>query len=987
VSYCNPNNKVSLGLVEGINNKVHVIQRRAYGIKDREYLKLKILSSFLPESCILNISSTSWYHLFLQEYERMSVSLLNSITPEYVRSITNNGVFNRGFSYYKSGRVHNLSYDNDGELTAEVAGSEPETYFVSILSNEEEIEEEIYEMDCECLYASDGETCKHIVATLLEWIEQRDKRKRHKPLPPRQKTLFDPDDIFTKILPFSSYEPSPADILSEIFFGFGHFNIKVDLLNGGPRLELKMVSPHGGGETVFHISAEKSPHVFQKLSRFSGNNVEFSERARRTKLYKSPLVPYLHADINTEGHIELSPILKLKGSCKKEEQAIRWEQLAENRIGEEWVWLNNSYRPIEPIPSSLKPYFHKQKPLVYKEKDAIDFLKYDFNLLLNDSSFKPSERLKVAEVHNTLEVSHVQVESCDNDWLWLDPTYTVGRHTVTLSEILSCIDKDRCMRKDTDYIEIPKDIMDLWQRGNGVIENGQLKMPKLGYLRTRAECGKKAKVIACHETKKFLASFDRITPPQPAPPVTSYKGELRTYQQSGYDWLWFLHTNNFNGILADEMGLGKTHQAMVVILSALQTEPNVPNLVICPTSVLDHWKSKFQTYAPELKLALFYGKERNNLLSENLPSVVLTTYSILSRDVEGLSKIQWNYVVLDEAQKIKNHNTQMCKSTKSLKAQHRLALTGTPIENRLTELWSIFDFLMPGYLGSMDDFRKRYENPITKYQDNEKREILKKIIHPFKLRRLKKDVLTELPPKTEEKRYCTLAPAQIVMYKDIVNERGSRLIAKLKDESQPVEYIHIFALLTKLKRLCDHPKLVLNGNSPKGATSGKFELFKEIMEETLESGEKVVVFSQYLEMLDIIGNWLKGINVKYESLRGSTMNRGKVVEKFQKDPDCNVFLGSLMAGGLGIDLTSASVVIHYDRWWNAAREDQATDRVHRIGQTRGVQVFKLITKGTLEEKIDAMITTKATLMNSVVESDDAIFKAFSRKELIELLTF
>lgn len=913
----------------------------------------------------------------------MGASLLDSLSADYIKSITNNGVYSRGFSYYKSRRVHNLRYDDDGALDAEVAGSEPVPYSVSILSDEEEI----YDMNCECLYASDGEMCKHIVATLLEWIEQRDKRKRQKLLPPRQKTLFNPDDIFTRILPFSSYTPGPADILSDIFSDFGQFNVTVDLLNGGPQLELKLISLQGGGETVFHLSAEKSPRIFEKLTRFPRNDVEFSERARRTKLYKSPLVPYLHADINNDGHVELSPILKLKGAGKKDAQAFAWEQLGEHRIGEEWVWLNNSYRPIEPIPFHLKPYFNKEKPLVYGEKDALDFLKYDFNLLLNNSSFKPSERLKGVEVHESPDISHVQVESCDNDWLWLDPTYTVGRHTITLSEILLCMDKSRCIRKDTDYIEIPKDIMDLWQRGSGVIENGRIKMPKLGYLRTRAECSKKAKVTACHETQKFLANFDRITPPQPAPAITSYKGELRTYQQSGYDWLWFLHTNGFNGILADEMGLGKTHQAMVVILSALQTEPNVPNLVICPTSVLDHWKSKFQTYAPELKIALFYGKERNVLLSDNLPSVVLTTYSILSRDVEGLSKIQWNYIVLDEAQKIKNHNTQMCKATKFLKAQHRLALTGTPIENRLTELWSIFDFLMPGYLGSIDDFRKRYENPITKYQDNEKREVLKKIIHPFKLRRLKKDVLTELPAKTEEKRYCTLAPAQIVVYKDIVHERGSKLIAKLRDESQPVEYIHIFALLTKLKRLCDHPKLVLNGNSPKGATSGKFELFKEIMEETLESGEKVVVFSQYLEMLDIIGDWLNSIDVGYETLRGSTMNRGKVVERFQNDPNCNVFLGSLMAGGLGIDLTSASVVIHYDRWWNAAREDQATDRVHRIGQTRGVQVFKLITRGTLEEKIDAMITTKATLMNSVVESDDTVFKTFSRKELIELLTF
>lgn len=913
----------------------------------------------------------------------MSNSFLDSITVKYIKSVTDHGVFDRGLSYYKGGRVSNLEY-GDGELTAEVEGSESFPYDVVIIANKREI----CDMYCTCLYASGGDTCKHIVAALLQWIEDRDKKNSCK-----EPMLFHPQA--SDILKFDMYDnafSSSLDsglvyILSEIFSDFGHFHIEVDLLNGGPQLELKLVSAQGGGNTIFHISAEKSPPVFEKLQQMQGSQVNLSERASRTKVYKTPLVPYLHADINDQGHVELSPLLKLKGSGKKEEQVFRWEQLAEDRIGERWLWHKNSYRPVDSIPYRLIPYFHHEKPLIYQGKDAIDFLKGDFNLLLAEPLFKPSERLKKTEVYTDLGISSVQVEICDNDWLWLDPAYTVGKHTITLSEILTHIDKDRCIRKDMDFISIPQTIMDLWQRGSGTIESGRIKMPKLGYLRTRAECGKDIKITACDETQKFLMKFDRITPPQPAPPITTYKGDLRKYQQVGYDWLWFLHTNNFHGILADEMGLGKTHQAMVLVLSALQKEPGLPNLIICPTSVLDHWESKFQVYAPGLKIVKFHGKERDSHLSGNLPPIVLTTYSILSRDLEGLSKIQWNYVVLDEAQKIKNHNAQMSKATRILRSQHRLALTGTPVENRLTELWSIFDFLMPGYLGSIHDFRARYEVPITKYQDDKKREMLKKIIHPFKLRRLKKDVLTELPPKTEEKRYCTLMPAQIVMYKDFVREQGSRLIQKLQDESKPVEYIHIFALLTKLKRLCDHPKLVFNGSSPKGATSGKFELFKEIAEEALEAGEKIVVFSQYLEMLDIIGYWLDEADFRYETLRGSTRNRGKVIEKFQSDPDCNVFLGSLMAGSLGIDLTAASVVIHYDRWWNAAREDQATDRVHRIGQTRGVQVFKLITRGTLEEKIDTMITKKAALMNSVVESDDVVFKAFSRKELIELLTF
>ncbi|MFO0795172.1 MAG: DEAD/DEAH box helicase [Candidatus Brocadiaceae bacterium] len=934
----------------------------------------------------------------------MKIFYLDFITNQGVKSFTESGVYSRGFAYYKGGHVHNLTYKN-GELTAEVVGSESIPYGVLIYSDARDI----YNMSCECLYASDGDICKHIVATLLQWIEKRDKQRNSLPILSAKKGAFNLLPFFIPKLknfkPKTSNkyeEPSffdvdeddddddddndrPTNIFYDLFSAFDNVNLKVDLLNGGPQLEIRLVSGQGD-ETVLHISPEKSPVIFEKLTDEQYPNIEFSERIQKTKLHKTPLIPHLHAQINDQGHIELSPVLKTKGAQKKE-LVFSWEELKKHRIGKQWIWHNNTYRPIEPVPFTIQPYFNNEKPLVYKENEAVEFLRRDLSALLSEPLFKPSEQLRHAEVHDNPNVAHVQVEVFDNDWLWLDPTYKVGKHTITLSEIMSCLDSDGCIRKDADYIKIPKDILDLWERGRGVVENGRIKIPKLGYLRTRAECGKQVKVTACSESQKFLMNFDRITPPQPAPPVGTYKGDLRNYQKTGYDWLWFLHTNSFHGILADEMGLGKTHQAMVLVLSALQTEPQLPNLIICPTSVLDHWEAKFKSFGPEVKLARFYGKERNSVISENLPSVVLTTYSILSRDVEGLSKIQWNYVVLDEAQKIKNHNAQMSKATRSLNAKHRLALTGTPIENRLSELWSIFDFLMPGYLGSLQDFRARYENPITKYQDDEKREMLKKIIHPFKLRRLKKDVLTELPPKTEEKRYCTLTPAQIVMYKDLVNQEGSKLIMKLQDESSPVEYIHIFALLTKLKRLCNHPKLILNGKTPKGIASGKFELFKEIMEETLESGEKVVVFSQYLEMLDMMGNWLNTLDVKYETLRGSTRDRGKVVERFQTDPNCNVFLGSLMAGGLGIDLTSASVVIHYDRWWNAAREDQATDRVHRIGQTRGVQVFKLITKGTLEEKIDTMITTKANLMNSVVESDDVVFKAFSRKELIELLSF
>ncbi len=464
-------------------------------------------------------------------------------------------------------------------------------------------------------------------------------------------------------------------------------------------------------------------------------------------------------------------------------------------------------------------------------------------------------------------------------------------------------------------------------------------------------------------------------------------GTLRPYQRAGYDWLWFLRENKLHGILADEMGLGKTHEALALLAAAYGNGAAGPSLVVCPTSVLDHWEEKIQTYAPGLKPLRHHGTGRAPLgAAGDLPPVVLTTYSLLGRDLEQLNAIEWEYAILDEAQKIKNPGTQMAQAARALRARHRLALTGTPIENRPSELWAIFDFLMPGYLGSAERFRERYEAPIVKNGDPRASGTLRRVIHPFKLRRLKQEVLSELPPKVEDVRFCHLSPQQAALYREVVASQGRRLVDDLRRPGAKVDYLHIFAVLSRLKRICDHPALVLEGDRGQHLRSGKFDLFVELMEEALDGDAKVVVFSQYLEMLDLMEAWLRGKGVGFSGLRGSTLRRGKAVQQFQEDPACCVFVGSLMAGGLGIDLTAASIVIHYDRWWNAAREDQATDRVHRIGQNRGVQVLKLVTRGTLEEKIDAMIRAKAAMMNTIVEKDDAVLKSLTRDELIDLLT-
>jgi SNF2 family DNA or RNA helicase len=435
------------------------------------------------------------------------------------------------------------------------------------------------------------------------------------------------------------------------------------------------------------------------------------------------------------------------------------------------------------------------------------------------------------------------------------------------------------------------------------------------------------------------------------------------------------------------MGLGKTHQTMAFLLSLYEEGAQRPSLVVAPTSVLDPWIQKMREFAPALRPYRYYGPNRKpEILRLPGQRVIVTTYSVLIRDIAQLAALDWECAVLDEAQYIKTSSTQYARAAKQLHAGTRIALTGTPIENRLDELWSIFDFILPGYLGSGEKFRELYEIPIVKEQDAVVRDELKRRIAPFKLRRVKSEVLQDLPPKVEDVRMCDLSEHQAVLYRTIVQKDGEALADELRNTSRKVDYVSVFAALSKLKRVCDHPALLVPGGRARDLQSGKFDVFRELMDEALGSGQKVVVFTQYLEMMDIIEDHLRSLRVPFSEIRGDTRDRAEAMRVFNKKDECRVFVCSLMAGGVGIDLTSASVVIHYDRWWNAAREDQATDRVHRWGQRRGVQVFKLVTRGTLEEKIDRMIAIKGELMNSIVDVDAGAFHRFDREELIELLT-
>ncbi len=466
------------------------------------------------------------------------------------------------------------------------------------------------------------------------------------------------------------------------------------------------------------------------------------------------------------------------------------------------------------------------------------------------------------------------------------------------------------------------------------------------------------------------------------PNLTGMGGTLRPYQINGVHWLWHLFQHNLSGLLCDDMGLGKTHQAMA-LLSAVRNRQQAPSkfLIICPTSVIYHWEEKLLRYLPELRVCTFHGTGRT--LEEH--EVLLTSYGIWRREHKFLSQFNFDVAVFDEIQSAKNPGSILFNSLMSVKSKMKLGLTGTPIENRLHDVKALFDIVLPNYMPSESEFKALFVTPIERDRDKARQGLLSRFIKPFIIRRKKSEVLFDLPEKVEEIAHCDLSYDQANLYNEVLIQMREGIVRDLKEGV--VSYIHIFAVLSALKQICNHPAAYLKKPEEyKNFTSGKWDLFVELLNEARESQQKVVIFSQYLSMLDIMEAHLDENNIEFATIRGSTLDRGKQVERFNKDPKCEVFLGSLQAAGWGIDLTAASVVIHYDRWWNAAREDQATDRVHRIGQTRGVQVFKLVTKNTFEERIDNLIEQKGKLMEDVIGFDDHQFvKKFSQEEILQLL--
>jgi superfamily II DNA or RNA helicase len=563
------------------------------------------------------------------------------------------------------------------------------------------------------------------------------------------------------------------------------------------------------------------------------------------------------------------------------------------------------------------------------------------------------------------------IDSSGKDWFYFEPNCKVGNQNISLQEIA------RLLVRNDGYLKTKKGFVKVSDSSQKELETlSSFGAFKVGKKFSKSEI---LPLIAASTTKgsneATESMIDRINnfhKVDHCEPSKNFSGELRPYQQYGMNWMNFLFQIGLGGVLADDMGLGKTVQ---VIAFTTQLQRTKPVLVVCPTNVVYNWRNEIDKFAKGQKTLIYTGNNRHkHLKSLKDYDFIITTYGLIKNDLELLSKIDFQAIFLDEAQYIKNPQAQISKATKALRADYKIAMTGTPIENHLLDLWSLFDFVMPDYLGN----RKNFEDMI---KDGQKEQIKTKI-RPFILRREKKEVLDCLPDKTEIVKKCPLSEQQSALYATVLKavKQG------IRNNHGKVERLNILTSLLKLRQVCTHPG-IMKEFQDSSIPSAKFDMAKEMIAELIDENHKIVLFSQFTGMLDILQDWVKEEDLYFERIDGSVsaQKRIKAIDRFQSSETPGVFLISLKAGGIGINLTEADYVIHLDPWWNPAVEAQATDRVHRMGQKNKVIVYKLITEGTIEEKIFDLQEEKKTLIGEIIDIDSMDNNKINLKELKSLL--
>lgn len=641
----------------------------------------------------------------------------------------------------------------------------------------------------------------------------------------------------------------------------------------------------------------------------------------------------------------------------------------------------------------------KHRLVLANEEKIYKFLAEDINSYMKNFEILATDNFKEKEIKSSSNISlGVKIE---NNLLDIDFT-NLNFDPAELQEIMRQYKlKKRYHRlkdgsfinlEDNETIKFIDSITEDIDVDYSQIKNGELRLPmyRALYLDKILDKNEFIKVNKDENYKSLVERLDvkQIEGSMQMPSLL--KANLREYQKIGVQWLQMLDFYGLGGILADDMGLGKTVQILCVICSYLEKhkENSKPIMVVCPSSLCLNWQNEIEKFTTGVTSQVIHGSlEARKKQIENIKNynIVITSYELLKRDIDEYKKseTQFKFIIADEAQYIKNNNTQNAKAIKNINAETRYALTGTPIENSLSELWSIFDFIMPGYLFGYRKFKEMYETPIVRDADEYATNKLKKLIEPFVLRRIKKEVLTELPDKMITILNSQMTDEQQDIYLSYLARAKKDVMEEIKENGIEKSQIKILALLTRLRQICCHPSLFIENYK---GESGKLNQCIEIIKDAIQSGHKILLFSGYTAMFDIIEKELKKEKIEYLKLTGQTKvsDRVNLVDEFNNSPDKKLFLISLKAGGTGLNLVGADMVIHYDPWWNLSAENQATDRTYRIGQKRNVQVYKLITKNSIEEKIYELQKRKESLIDSMISTNQTFINKLSKEEIMNL---
>lgn len=632
-----------------------------------------------------------------------------------------------------------------------------------------------------------------------------------------------------------------------------------------------------------------------------------------------------------------------------------------------------------PSRQARKDIYQEDDFFIVPEESAGPFLFNALPSLLMHFALLGAERLREYKVTPVMPKLNVKLSS-GIDFLEGDASIQIGDETMSINDVLSLWRKQHYITLSdgnraliaADYMRRLERIFDTTKKKGNKIRISFFDLPEVeDMLQERLE----GEVFERH--RKVYQGFNELRKQKFMKPKV--KATLRDYQQEGVKWIKYLYDNKLGGCLADDMGLGKTLQT-ITMLASIYPKAKRPSLIIMPRSLIFNWENEIDKFAPQLKHYTYYGTERD-ITAAMKAQVILTTYAVVRNDIETLTEQEFLYVVLDESQNIKNVASQATQAVHLLKTEHRLALSGTPVENNLTELYSLFRFLNPAMFGTLEAFNQRYTYPIQKDGDKQTLNQLRRKIYPFLLRRLKKDVLKELPDRINQTLHVEMSDKQRRLYEERRKYYKTLIDSNIKKEGVQKSQFVMFQALNELRQIASIPENFSDGK----ISSPKTDQLIDSLTEAVENGHKVVVFFNFLTGIELVAERLTELGIGYVEMTGATTNRQKVVDTFQKSADCMVMLMTLKTGGVGLNLTAADTVFIFEPWWNKAAEEQAINRLHRIGQTQKVLAYSIITQGTIEDKILTLQQQKAELFEGLIGSDSSSTKMLSEEDINYIL--